>query len=151
MMYILYAINVRSFEKIKDQVVEVSNEVVFFFLILLLIQFYSESEWTNFTVNFYIGIILSQLLILLMVPIAIAMIRFLARYNFEDFKKKFKKKKHSKATKELNPISVHENFDQNRPKTLHGSHSNVKNKRKRQDSIEVDKKEAKKFDNYTIM
>ena len=74
-VYILYAIFVRSFEKSKDQVVELSNEAVFFVLMMLLIRFYSEEKWTNIAVHLYIGIILSQLLILFIVSIAYGIIR----------------------------------------------------------------------------
>ena len=62
--YIAYTSFVRSFEKTKDQVVEVLNEIVYFVLILFLIKFDSEPKWTSFTVYLYIGIIFTQLLIL---------------------------------------------------------------------------------------
>ena len=56
--HIVYAIYIRSFEKRKDQAVEILNEIVYFALLILLIKFYSEEKWTNFAIHLYIGIIL---------------------------------------------------------------------------------------------
>ena len=74
--YLLYTIFVRSFEKIKDQVVEISNECVLLILIIFLTNYPSESDWTNTSEDTLIGIILSQLLILFLVSIANAIIQF---------------------------------------------------------------------------
>ena len=59
--YILYANCIRIFAESKNQVIEICNELVFFTLIIFLIQLYSESKWTDLTTNTFIGIIVSQL------------------------------------------------------------------------------------------
>ena len=59
--YILYANCIRIFAESKNQVIEICNELVFFTLIILLTQLYSESKWTDLTTNIFIGIIVSQL------------------------------------------------------------------------------------------
>ena len=83
-VYTLYAIYLRSFEKNKDQVVEVSNELVYFILIILLIRLYAESKWTDIAVYLYIGIILSQLLVLFIVSIVngvISLIKLIKNFS----------------------------------------------------------------------
>ena len=75
--YILYTIFVRIFAESKNQVVEVCNELVFFTLIILLMQLYSESKWTDLTTNIFIGIIVSQLWILLIVSMTNAIARLI--------------------------------------------------------------------------
>ena len=74
--YLLYSIFVRSFEKMKDQVVEISNEFVLLILMIFLTNYPSESDWTNTSEDTLIGIILSQLLILFLVSLANAIIQF---------------------------------------------------------------------------
>ena len=78
--YLLYSIFLRSFEKMKDQVVEISNECVLLILMIFLTNYPSESDWTNTSEDTLIGIILSQLLILFLVSLANAIIQFV-RYG----------------------------------------------------------------------
>ena len=83
-IYTVYVVFIRSFEKVKDQVIEVLNEVVFFVLIILSINFYSQEQWTDIVVYLYIGVILSQLLILFIVSIVYAvlnLVRFIKQIN----------------------------------------------------------------------
>ena len=75
--YLVYSILNRSFDERKDQMVEVFNESVFLILIMLLIQYHSESDWTDTAENAYIGIILSQLWILTIVSIVTGIVKLI--------------------------------------------------------------------------
>ena len=87
--YLLYAIFIRSFERIKDQVIEVLNEFVLLILIIFITKYPFESDWDKTSVDALIGIVLSQLWILLLVSIVNATIQLL-RYI-----KKIKNKENS--------------------------------------------------------
>ena len=67
--YVLYTIFVTSFARNKDQIVYISNEFIFQILISLLIKYHNALKWTDTSENIYIGIIVSQLWILLIVSI----------------------------------------------------------------------------------
>ena len=55
-----YATLVRTFENKKDQIVEVFNEIGVLVLIVFLSNFYSEDDWGEADVDFFIAIILFQ-------------------------------------------------------------------------------------------
>ena len=53
-----------------DQIVEVLNEVVYLILMMFLAKNHSESQWTKTSADAFIGVVLSQLWILFLVPIS---------------------------------------------------------------------------------
>ena len=73
--YLVYSFAKRSFNEYTDQMVQVFNESVFLILIMLLIKYRSESDWTDTAENVFIGIILSQLSILMIVSMASGIIK----------------------------------------------------------------------------
>ena len=77
--YILYAILIRSFVEVKDQLVEVFNEVVLLVLIIIMTLYNSESQWNDRVVYAVIGIILFQSIILMFVSMIGALVRFIRR------------------------------------------------------------------------
>ena len=78
-VYLVYGIFKRSFDECKDQLVEIINEFVFLVLITILIQYRYEPDWNDTSADIFIGIILSQLWILLLISIISSIIK-LARF-----------------------------------------------------------------------
>ena len=74
-VYLVYSIFRRSFEEWKDQMVEIFNEFVFLILLMLLLQYLSEPDWTDAAENAFIGIIMSQISILTIVSMTSGIIK----------------------------------------------------------------------------
>ena len=74
-VYLVYSIFKRSFEEWKDQMVEIFNEFVFLILLMLLLQYLSEPDWTDTAENAFIGIIMSQISILTIVSMTSGIIK----------------------------------------------------------------------------
>ena len=79
--YIVYSIFNRSFDQYKDHVVEIFNEFVLLILMILLNKYNSESDWTEMAESLYIGIILSQLWILLFVSLINGCVKLVKAVN----------------------------------------------------------------------
>ena len=85
--YLNYGIMKRSFAEYKDQAIEIFNEFVFLVLLLILIQYRYESDWTDIAANAFIGIILSQICIISLVSVIsgfIKLLRFIRRCRKSD-------------------------------------------------------------------
>ena len=74
--HMMYLIKTRSFSQYINQIIEVLNEFVLFILAIFIIDYRSESEWTDTAVDAFIGIIVSHLCILLIVTIIIGIAKF---------------------------------------------------------------------------
>ena len=58
--YITYATIVRPYVETKNNIIEISNELFFTFLLASLFYYNSESRWTSLAKNIYIWVILSN-------------------------------------------------------------------------------------------
>ena len=61
--YMIYIMIIRPFENIKENIIEIMNEVVFFSLIISLVYLNSASNWNSTITNIYMGIIMANTLI----------------------------------------------------------------------------------------
>ena len=104
-----YAYWIRSFNMMKDQIVEILNEVIYLVLMVLLTQFTEYDKWTKRATFLFIGIILSYTWVLLFfsiftfikVILGIGFVKRLLR------KLKIMRKKNEKKDK----IKVNDNVD----------------------------------------
>ena len=64
-----YSYWIRSFNMIKDQIIEILNEIVYLVLIVLLTQYTDFDKWDKIATFVYIGIILSYTWVLLALSI----------------------------------------------------------------------------------
>ena len=64
-----YAYWIRSFNMMKDQIVEILSEVVYLVLMVLLTQYTDNEKWTKTATYVFIGIIFSYIWILLFLSI----------------------------------------------------------------------------------
>ena len=144
--YIAYTTFVRSFEKTKDQVVEVLNEVVFFALMILLVKLDSQSKWTSIAVYLYIGIIFSQIFILCFTSITsgiVRLVRLIKRSKTNrDIDIAEECQNENKSVKENNDhssLSICTQFNQHRPEALKGPTSSPENSKDHQNLFEEEK------------
>ena len=61
--YMIYIIVIRPFVNIKENIIEIINEIFFFSLIISLIYLNSASNWNSTNTNIYMGVIIANTLI----------------------------------------------------------------------------------------
>ena len=157
--YIIYSIFIRSFDRSKDQIVEVLSEIVFFLLMILLTKFYSESKWTSVAVNVFIGVILSQLWILLFIPASICIFKLAIFFKWYKINKETCNSREtqndytSQIEREDSPrhLSINENQAQNKDEAPQNSESFVISANNHHDLSEEGKKRNHESEIYKIM
>ena len=82
-----YSYWIRSFNLMKDQIIEILNEIIYLVLIVLLTQYTDFDKWTKLATFVYIGIILSYTWVLL----AFSIFAFIKAILRVDLVKKFLK------------------------------------------------------------
>ena len=65
--YMVYIMIIRPFENIKENIIEILNEVVFFFLIISLIYLNSATYWNSTTTNIYMGVLIANTMIVFLI------------------------------------------------------------------------------------
>ena len=138
---------------------EVSNEIFILVLITLLINFYNDSKWTRIAENLFIGVILSQLLILVIVSVVsstITLVRFIIktckeRHNKSNLDLQSEKASEHDSNDSKNSNSENVNVDQIGPIASQNSNLDISNVEKSQNMTDKDEEESQKLDNYVIM
>jgi len=59
LFYTCLLLYIRYFEKIKDNIIEIYNECVYWVLLILLVYFQTESRWNGVVTNVYMGLMMS--------------------------------------------------------------------------------------------
>ena len=70
LIYIVYAIFLRSYEEIKCNIIDILNEIYFFFLLGSLVFWNTESNWNSIKISVYMWVLWSNSLVIFLIVIS---------------------------------------------------------------------------------